>query len=104
MNCTAQELSIISIALQIDPTGKPRTFMLEQHDRAIAIWKKMQEFTKEEEAVNPKTGNTEKVKVYTDGEIELTSEEKVFCLDLVNGMGWSVHDEAAQTIKQKLNK
>lgn len=104
MNCTASELAIISTALQIDPSGKHRTFMLDQHDRAINIWKKLQECTKDEEVTNPRTQKPEIVKVYIDGEVELTSEEKVFCLDLVNAMGWSVHDEAAQTVKQKLNK
>lgn len=91
---TAQEQSIISISLQVTPDGKPKLFSVAEHGKATKIWEKL--------AVN--TEKKDKVEVYVDGELELSSEERVFAIDQINQTRWGIMDKGVQTVLEKLSK
>lgn len=76
MKLTANQHKIINVLIQVDPNGAPKVYPLGQletaHDIFKAIWKNV-------EGEN-----------FVDGEVKLSSEQKVFITRLIDERQWSV--------------
>jgi hypothetical protein len=90
MKINVQQLAIISYILQLDKEGKAKQFALAELTTASDIFKEIKKCTKKKEIEGKMN------EVFKDGEIELTSEQKVFLTKLIDERDWTVND--AETI------
>lgn len=80
MKISPQKLSIINLLLQIDNDWKARQFPIQELSIALEIFSQIKKNVDE-------SGNN-----FIDGEITLTSEQKVFLLKLIDERSWTVVD------------
>lgn len=78
MNITSSQLSIINLVLQIDSEWKAKQFPLSELVLASDIFKEIKKNVKDD--------------LLIDGDIELTSEQKVFITKLIDERSWTVTD------------
>lgn len=78
MNITSSQLSIINLVLQIDSEWKAKQFPLSELVIASEIFKEIKKNVKDD--------------LLIDGDIELTSEQKVFITKLIDERTWTVID------------
>ena len=78
MKITKEQLSIINVILQVDKEGKSKQFGLSDLSIASDVFKEIKKLVVEDK--------------FTDGEIELTSEQKVFITKLIDERDWTVMD------------
>lgn len=78
MNITSSQLSIINLVLQIDSEWKAKQFPLSELVIASEIFKEIKKNVKDD--------------LLIDGDIELTSEQKVFITKLIDERSWTVTD------------
>lgn len=90
MKITATELGIINLVIQIDGEGKPRQFALAELSTASSIFKAIKTSVKEDK--------------FVDGDVKLSSEEKVFLTKLIDERTWTVGDSDAIFDLKKLLK
>ena len=89
MNITSSQLSIINLVLQIDSEWKAKQFPLSELVIASEIFKEIKKNVKDD--------------LLIDGDIELTSEQKVFITKLIDERSWTVIDsEIVFEIKKML--
>lgn len=78
MKITVSQLSIINLVLQIDWEWKAKQFPLSELLIASEIFKEIKKNVKDD--------------LLIDGDIELTSEQKVFITKLIDERSWTVTD------------
>lgn len=89
MNTTASQLSIINLVLQIDSEWKAKQFPISELVIASEIFKEIKKCVEWDKLI--------------DGEIDLTSEQKVFITKLIDERSWTVTDsEIVFEIKKML--
>ena len=86
MKINVQQLAIVSYILQLDKEGKAKQFALAELTIASDVFKELKKCT-EKKVVDGKENE-----VFKDGEIELTSEQKVFITKLIDEREWTVND------------
>ena len=78
MKLTAQQFGLINMVIQIDWEWKAKQFPLSELVIASEIFKEIKKNVKDD--------------LLIDGDIELTSEQKVFITKLINERNWTVND------------
>lgn len=78
MKITFGQLAIVNLIIQVDSEGKAKQFALAELTTASDIFKEIKKCVKEDK--------------FIDGEIELTSEQKVFLTKLIDERTWMVGD------------
>lgn len=81
MKIKANHLAIINLVLNVDTEGKAKNYNISDLTKASDIYKEIMKNTKDDR--------------FIDGEVELTSEHKVFINKLVEERSWSVQDADA---------
>lgn len=90
MKISAGQLAIINLVLQIDNDGKAKQYALSELSVANEIFTEVKKNVKEDK--------------FVDGEIDLTSEQKVFITKLIDERSWTVQDAEAVFDLKKLIK
>ena len=78
MKITTGQLAIINLVLQIDGEGKAKQYALSELTTASDIFKEIKKCVEDDK--------------FIDGEINLTSEQKVFLTKLIDERTWTVND------------
>ena len=78
MKITTGQLSIINLVLQIDGEGKAKQYALSELTTASDIFKEIKKCVKDDK--------------FIDGEVKLTSEQKVFITKQIDERKWTVND------------
>jgi len=81
MELKAGQFGIINLVIQVDSEGKAKQYNLSDLTIASAIFQEIK-----------KNINGE---VFVDGNVELTSEQKVFLVKLIDARTWTVNDAEA---------
>ena len=90
MLLTKVQLGLINFVLQQDKEGKQKQYPLSELTIASDIFKELKKLV-----VND---------LFEDGEVELTSEQKVFIIKLIDDRNWTVNDaEEVFNLKALLN-
>ena len=90
MKLTAIQHSIINLILQVDPSGEQKVYALGQLSMAYEIFKSIWKNIDGE--------------CFIEGEVDLSSEQKVFLTRLIEERNWPVSDgENVLTLKELLH-
>jgi hypothetical protein len=97
MKITTQQLGLVNFVLQIDKEGKSKQFPLAELTLASDIFKEIKKCTEK------KMEGEKEIEIFVDGEVDITSEQKVFITKLIDERDWTVQDsEAVFTLKALL--
>lgn len=78
MKITTGQLAIVNLVLQVDKEWKAKQYALSELTIASDIFKEIKKCVKDDK--------------FIDGEIDLTSEQKVFITKLIDDREWTVGD------------
>jgi hypothetical protein len=107
MKITVNQLGLINTILQVDKEGKTRQFPLAELTTASDIFKEIKKLTEPKEIDVPqKDGSVKKEthEFFKEGELELTSEQKVFITKLIDERDFTVYDAEVVFELKKLIK